>query len=365
MAGGWNNSLLEAALQNAGVGLMVQDRNRRIVAINPTFEEITGWRWKDIRGKGCDEVFRCHTASGKSIVDELCPGVQVINEEQPTVTRELVINRGDGSECWVEVKVFPINDLRGEIEYIVSTFQDVSEKKKYSEELLRIKTLATMGQLAAELAHEVKNPLNAIQIQLLCMEQEIATHKEFTQGHIPEVVSRVKEEVTRLNGLVDNCLKFSRSSNLVIKGEPLGPILEELVELVAAQARLSGINIMLKVEGGLPHVMADREKLKQAILNVVLNAFEAMPDGGTLSLLAARDGDMVKVISRDTGHGIPEDVRENIFKLFYTTKRDGTGIGLPLAQNIVQAHGGSISCTSSDKGTEFVIELPLERFKTR
>ncbi|MFQ5956820.1 MAG: nitrogen regulation protein NR(II) [Candidatus Brocadiales bacterium] len=360
MAGGWNNSLLEAALQNAGVGLMVQDRDRRIVAINATFEKITGWRWKDIGGKACNEVFQCHTASGKTIIDAMCPGVQVIHGELPRVIRELLINRGDGGECWVEVIVFPIKDSEGKAKYVVSTFQDISERKKYSEELLRSKTLATMGLLAAELAHEVKNPLNAIQIQMLLLEQEISIHKESTRGHIPEVVSRVKEEVVRLNELVDNCLKFSRSGNIVLKREALGPILEELLELVEPQAGLSGIRIKLEIEEGLPRVMADREKLKQVILNLVLNAFGAMPDGGTLSLLAERDGDMVKVISRDTGCGIPEDMKDNIFKLFYTTKRDGTGIGLPIAQNIVQAHGGSISCASSEKGTEFVITLPLE-----
>lgn len=364
MDGGWNNSLLEASLQNAGVGLMVQDRNRRIVAVNTTFEKITGWRWQDISGQGCDEVFRCHTASGKTIIDELCPGLQVFNEERPKVTRELVINRGDGSECWLEVTVFPIRDSSGNIKYIVSTFQDISEKKRYSEELLRIKTLATMGQLAAELAHEVKNPLNSIQLQILLIEQELSAHKELTQGHIQEVLGRVKEEIARLNDFAENCLKFSRSGNLTLREENLGSILTELVELVSPQASLSGINVRLEVEAGIPDVSVDRERLKQALLNVVLNAFEAMPDGGTLTLKAVRAGDVAKVISRDTGHGIPADVRDDVFKLFYTTKRDGSGIGLPLAQNIIQAHGGSISYDSSDNGTEFVIELPL-RDRTR
>ncbi len=365
MTGNWDISLLRAVWQNAGVGLMVQDRDRQIVAVNPFFEEITGWRWSEISGKRCDTVFGCHTASGKCIPETDCPGLKVIKTGAPRVTRELLINTDDGAERWVEATVFPIKDAKGNIEYIVSTFQDTSEKKRFAKELLHTKTLATLGQLASELAHEVKNPLNAIQIQMQLLEQEFSSHNKSPQGRIPETVSKVKEEVARLNDLVDNCLKFSRSGNLILKSEALGSILEDLVKLVAPQANLIGINIKQEVPNDLPNVMVDKEKLKQALLNVVLNAFEAMPDGGTLTLLASSDGNAVKIISRDTGQGISEDVKDHIFELFYTTKKDGTGIGLPLSHNIIQAHGGSLSCTSSDRGTEFVIELPLENLTTR
>ncbi len=358
MTGGWNNNLLEAVWQNAGVGLMVQDRKRHIIAVNPSFERITGWRWKDIKGKRCDLVFGCHTSSGKPLPEDVCPGTKVINGEVSRIARELLICTNNGRDCWVEATVFPIKDKDGDIEYIISSFQDISEKKRYSEELLHIKTLATLGQLAAELAHEIKNPLNAIQIQMQLVEHEITADKKLTQGDMPEIISKVKEEVSRLNNLVDTCLKFSRPGTLVLKNEALGPILENLVGLVAAQADLNGVNIEMTVEEGLPHVMADSGKLKQALLNIVLNAFEAMPDGGTFTLTATRDGNLVKITARDTGCGIPEDARDNIFELFYTSKINGTGIGLPTAHNIIQAHGGTLTCNSSDRGTEFLIELP-------
>ncbi|MEE9514420.1 MAG: ATP-binding protein [Candidatus Brocadiales bacterium] len=360
MVSGWDVNLLRAVWLNAGVGLMVQDSDRQIIAVNPSFEQITGWHWRDIGGKRCDLVFGCHTSSGKCIHDEDCPGLRVINGEVPRVTREFLINLDDGRECWVEATVFPIKDDEGRVEYIVTTFQDTSEKKRYSAELLHTKTLASLGQLASELAHEVKNPLNAIQIQMQLLEQEISSHKEASRGEIPEMVSKVKEEVTRLTGLVDNCLKFSRSGNLVLKREALGPLLEDLVQLVMPQADLIGVKIRLDAEKNLPAVMVDKEKLRQALLNIVINAFEAMPDGGTLTIRAARDGDAVKMICKDTGRGVPEDVKDNIFELFFTTKKGGTGIGLPLSHNIIQSHGGTLSCNSDDRGTEFVIELPLE-----
>lgn len=358
---GWDSRLLQAVLDNAGVGLMVQDRQRRILALNPAFEEITGWSWKEVAGRECVEVFGCHTSSGKCIINKFCPGVRVIEGEAPKVSRELIINKGNGEKRWVEVTVSAIKGDEGRVEYIVSILRDISEKKKYSEELLRVKTLATLGQLASELAHEIKNPLNSIQIQMLLLEREISQHKALPQEHIRELVNRVREEIVRLNDLTNSCLKFSSSGSLSLRYEALGPILEELVALITPQASLSGVRVELEVEEDLPPVMVDREKIRQALLNMVLNALEAMPDGGVLCLKAQRKEKGMKLVVKDTGYGIPEDVKDRVFELFYTTKKGGTGIGLPLAQNIVQAHGGYISFSTSEGGTEFVITLPLEK----
>ncbi|MFN3467933.1 MAG: ATP-binding protein [Candidatus Brocadiales bacterium] len=128
--------------------------------------------------------------------------------------------------------------------------------------------------------------------------------------------------------------------------------------LIEPQANLGGIDVGLAVEADLPRVLLDKEKFKQALLNLLLNALEAMPDGGNLYLRAWQEAGSVRLSIRDTGKGIPDEVKERVFELFYTTKEGGTGIGLPLAHNVVQAHGGTISFNSSVKGTEFVITLP-------
>ena len=351
--------LLQAVLQNAGVGLMIQDRARRIVLLNPAFEEITGWRWQEIGGKECPEVFKCRTSTGKCLMDNFCPGLKIIEKETQEISRELLINRRDGGEKWVEVTVSPIRAEGGEVEYIVSIFKDISEKKRYSEELLKTKTLATLGQLAAELAHEVKNPLNSINIQLHLIEKELGSTTDYSGKGIAELVSRTKEEIKRLNNLVNRCLSFSRPHQLYLQQEDLKSILEDLVGLIEPQANLAGIDVILIIETGLPKVMLDKERFKQALLNLLVNALEAMPDGGYLHLVACMEDDSVKLYIKDTGKGIPEEVKERIFELFYTTKKEGTGIGLPLAHNIIQAHGGSISFSSSSAGTEFVITLPI------
>lgn len=354
-----DKKLLLAVLQNAGVGLMVQDKTLRIILVNPVFEDITGWKWEEIGGKECSSVFGCHTSSGKCLFDSGCPGLKAIGEECQTVSRELLINRRDGSERWVEVTVSSIKDARGSVEYIVSTFKDIDEKKRYSEELLHAKTLATLGELAAELAHEVKNPLNSVQIQMHLIEKELKGMPDISAKGISELVSRTKEEIKRLNGLVEQCLSLSRSNQLCLQQEDLQSLLEDLIGLIKPQANLQGTSVELTVGPSLPRVMLDRGKLRQALLNLLLNALEAMPDGGHLFLNAWVDTDSVKLSIRDTGNGIPEELKGRVFDLFFTTKNGGSGIGLPLAYNIIQAHGGTITFDSSVKGTEFVITLPM------
>ncbi len=351
--------LLEAILRNAKAGLMVQDRARRIVLLNPAFEEITGWRWQEIGGKECTTIFSCQTPSGKCLMDNFCPGLKVIEEKNPVISRELLINRADGSKRWVEVTVTPIKTESGYVEYIVSTFNDISEKKKYSEELLRIKTLATLGQLAAELAHEIKNPINSINIHMHLIEKELTKLPDTLGKGSLELILRVKEEITRLNSLANECLNFSRSTQLYPRREDLKSIVEALIKLIEPQANLMGISVKFIVPGTLPEVVLDKEKIKQALLNLLINALEAMPDGGQLCLRVWQESDTVKLSIGDTGQGIPDEIKENIFELFYTTKEGGTGIGLPLANNIIQAHGGAISFDTSAKGTVFVITLPI------
>ncbi len=324
----WDKKLLQAVLQSTGVGLMVQDRARRIVFLNTVFEEITGWKWRDIGGKECSTVFGCHTPTGKCLMDDLCPGQKVIEGggEGEGISRELIINRGDGGERWVEVTVSPIKGREGKVEYIVSIFKDISEKKRYSEELLKTKTLATLGQLAAELAHEIKNPLNSIHIQLRLMEKELAGVSGESGRGFTELLSRTKEELRRLNELVNQCLSFSRSTQLYPRQEDLEPLLKDLVGLIEPQANLGGINVELMVEANLPRVRVDKEKFRQAILNLLLNAMEAMPDGGQLHLRAWHEvgsgpagsglAASVKLSIKDTGRGIPDEIKGKVFELF-------------------------------------------------
>ncbi len=341
---------------------MIQDMNRRVVFFNRACEEITKWSRKDIIGKDCGDIFMCHTSTGMCLTEKFCPGMEVFHGAVAKGLRELLIRRGDGSESWVKMSVSPINDNEGNTTHIVSVIEDVSDVKKFSDEVTRSKTLSTLGAFAAELSHEIKNPLNAMNIQMTVLGREIQDIQKLSgkaKNELLEIVSIVQKELNRLSGFVEECLHFSKTGELNKNNIDISDILNEIVSLLLPQAQLQGIQIELETAGELHKVLVDRDKIKQAILNILINGIEAMPDGGTLHVSAKSSGPDICISCQDTGPGIPDEIKDKVFNLFYTTKDGGTGLGLSFAQNIVQAHGGIIRLEESFKGSNFVITLPV------
>jgi signal transduction histidine kinase len=225
-------------------------------------------------------------------------------------------------------------------------------------EVARRQRLATLGHMAAAVSHEVRNPLNAISMGLQRL------HAEFRPTAEPADYDRVLElvggEVRRLNALVEEFLSLARPP--VLRPEPvrLGDVLEEVVGLIEPEARQTGVRIERVVPGDLPPLVADRDRLKQVVLNLARNALEAMPDGGTCRLEAGRAPHALTLTVADSGPGIPPEARDRIFEPYYTTKVKGLGLGLPIARQIVEAHGGAITVEpAASGGTRFRIILPL------
>ncbi|MHC4140263.1 MAG: ATP-binding protein [Planctomycetota bacterium] len=185
--------------------------------------------------------------------------------------------------------------------------RDITEEKMFNEELVRSKTLSTLGQYSNELAHEIKNPLNAINIQMSLLEREIDKHDLSTGEELANVVKVVKEEISRLNKLAKDCLSFSKSGDLNRTEEDIGRIFEELLSLITPHADLNGVNIYLTMSGNCPQVLVDRDKLKQAFLNLILNAIEAMTGGGDIAINISKKDSYLNVSIKDTGPGISED----------------------------------------------------------
>ena len=356
------NQILIQALDCASKGIMIQDVNRKVVFFNHACEEITKWPKKKIVGKDCGDIFQCHTSTGMCLTEKFCPGMEIFQGRLSETSRELLIKRGDGSEVWVETSASAIRDSRGKVTHIVTIVENISERKKFSDEVLRSKTLSTLGVFTAELAHEIKNPLNAMHIQMALMEREIREIPkigEKSKKELLNTVSIVQKELIRLSGFVEECLHFSKTGELNESYVDICEILNEIVSLLMPQAQLNGIQVELEVHSALPKIKVDRDKIKQAILNIMINGVEAMPDGGTLRVGAKRSGNEILVSCQDTGPGIPDEIKDKIFDLFYTTKDGGTGIGLSFAQNIVQAHGGVIRLEQTHKGSKFVIAIPI------
>jgi signal transduction histidine kinase len=221
--------------------------------------------------------------------------------------------------------------------------------------------LAALGEMAAGLAHEIRNPLGAIKgaAQFLVPQG---------RGDDDEWLQVIVEEVDRLNGVVTQFLDYSRPLKSTPAPTDVNDVLERTAKLVRAELPAS-VELVLDLGARLPRVQTDAEQLKQVLINLFRNAVQAMPGGGKIfvatsipdeGLRLLRPPDTVELRVRDTGPGIPEEHRENIFVPFFTTKEKGTGLGLAICQRLIRHHGGSISLLARPpgEGAEFVIRLP-------
>lgn len=223
-------------------------------------------------------------------------------------------------------------------------------------EMARRERLATMGNMAAAVAHEIRNPLNAVSmgLQRLGAEFQPADAQEYRR-----LLGVVRGEVGRLNTIVEEFLSLARPVPLALVPVKADEVLRELGVLLEPEAAKRGVRIVVEAPTGLPPVLADRARLTQVLLNLGLNAVEAMPTGGTLTLGAAPAGEQLALTVADTGDGISPDVRPRLFEPYVTTKPRGLGLGLAIARRIMEDHGGRIEVASeSGRGSRFTVVLP-------
>jgi signal transduction histidine kinase len=222
--------------------------------------------------------------------------------------------------------------------------------------------LAALGRLTSGVAHEVKNPLNAMMIHLELVKARLAAPRPDLPG-VRESLDIIGAEIRRLDRVVNGFLKFVRSHELALKPVDLNALAQGVVALLEAEWKPARIRFALALDGGCPRISGDEELLRQALLNVVVNACQAMPAGGTVTLETRRPGrEWVAVAVTDEGTGIAPEDRERIFSLYYTTKPEGSGIGLSLVYRIVQMHDGVIDVETPEGqqgGTRMTIRLPV------
>jgi len=226
--------------------------------------------------------------------------------------------------------------------------------KDTQEQLVQAAKLAAIGELAANIAHEINNPLTSVlgYAELMREEEDIES--------IMRDLEIIESESLRARDIVQQLLEFSKKWPLKISKVDVNRLLKEVLELVSLNLKNSGINIV-KDFSRLPSISADANQLKQVFLNLINNAVQAMPDGGTLSIRTAKVDNSVVIEVSDTGTGIPDNVAQKIFEPFFTTKKDrGTGLGLPISYRIIKKHGGKIEVKNRvDKGTTFRVILPV------
>jgi signal transduction histidine kinase len=247
----------------------------------------------------------------------------------------------------------------------VALSAEIAGRKRLEIAKIQSERLAAMGTMAAEVAHEIRNPLSSIVLNLDLLQKEVGK-LAVTSRHPPDegrlLVEEVRAEVCRIQRVLADYLQFARKSGSRREPVRLNTLLEQKLAFMQCEFKRVGVKLRTTFDPSLPPVEADGEQLWQAMLNLVRNSLEAMPDGGELAVSTRRDETHAVVQFRDNGHGMAATQLEQVFTPFFTTKTAGTGLGLSLVQQIVTEHGGQVECVSApDRGSTFAILLPLTR----
>jgi two-component system, sporulation sensor kinase E len=260
------------------------------------------------------------------------------------------------NRSWIS-NAFPIKNKCGEIIGAISIGHDITEYELLRKEILRLDRLNIVGQMAASVAHEVRNPMTVARgyIQRLLMKTGDTYSTQF---------NTVIEELDRANNIINNFLSLARNKYVEKRDESLGKIISDIYPLIESEALERNMNCRMILQENLPKLLLNTEEMKQLILNLSMNALDAMDEHGELVLSCEFQqgaGEVILSVS-DTGCGIDADNLAMVFDPFYTTKKAGSGLGLPVCKSIVERHGAAI-CVHSEpgKGTVFAVRFPVEK----
>lgn len=220
--------------------------------------------------------------------------------------------------------------------------------------------LAYWGALAGGLAHEIKNPLSTMSISLQLLLEDLKASPQVHSGKIRPRIEMLTGEVERLQRIVNDFLTLAKDPELVLEPRNPNELIEAMEQFIGPELRRKGIHVVTQLDSRAPDIPLDADHFRQVLINIIRNAIDAMPAGGTLTLQSRVEGGEILVEVIDTGHGVPPDVLPRIFDGFFSTRPGGTGIGLAISRRIVENHGGSIDCESTPgRGSRFIIRLPV------
>jgi signal transduction histidine kinase len=344
---------LDQIMTNLQDGILLYTHDARAVLVSDSVERFLGISRAEILGSRLHEVFSRNTRLGRLVRESFDARMALVQEEITTETGR-----------HVEISLDFIHDDRAvypqETLGALLTLHDVESVREIESDLELSRRLAAIGRLTAGVGHEVKNPINAIVVHLELLRNKLGDSDHKAMRHLEVIES----EIQRLDRVVQTLVDFSRPVELQLKEQDLRRVVSGVLMLASAELETRDVY----VESDLPDrpVLAkvDSDLLKQALLNVVLNGAQAMAEGGKLEVRLAEDGRMAHLSIHDQGSGISPEVRDKIFDLYFTTKKDGSGIGLAMTYRIVELHNGSIEVESdATHGTTFILRFPLNTFQ--
>ena len=336
-------------LASMDAGVITTDKDAVITSTNPSGRKLIG-----LRGDGVGEKL-ADVGPGHALLGELCGEIK--DHRLPIRDRDYSIVRG-GQRTTLRAGCTMLHNRQNEQIGMVIHVRDVTERVFIEERLRRMERYMGLGSLAAGLQHEIKNPLSALSlhIQLLC---ERLTG-EAADAEITELLDILNTEVRRIGDVLDGFRNYASVSQIGRAAVDVEQLIDKLIRLLRPQAEKQRVNIRVETpRNSVGMIHADSIRLEQVLLNLALNALAAMPDGGTLSFTFAKEKQSVRIGVSDSGSGISPEIQSQIFDPYFTTRNNGTGMGLAICEKIVRQHEGSIDFQTSDKGTEFTLRLPV------
>jgi PAS domain S-box-containing protein len=335
------NPVVKEILDGIEIGVVLLNREGKIIFANRASEEILEYKRDFLLGRRLLSLF-------------------------PQGDKELGMQKGNGQVFFHKKKggvpfkllIVPYHDSQGKERGRVANLQDMTQIYKMQEEILRIDRLAYLGEFSSTLAHEIRNPLAGIKTTAQALSEELgqdASKKEY--------IDRIIKEIDRLNDLLRTFFSFAKPQRLDLIPCRIEEIIKEVKVLLAKEAEKARITIQEVYGDNLPSVPLDTNQMQQVFMNLFLNALEAMPAGGELTVEINRQNSQegwIQVKVKDTGNGIAPEHLKKIFDPFFTTKSKGSGLGLAITHKIVEGHGGTIGVESAlGKGSTFILSLPV------
>lgn len=331
----------ENILQSVPSGVISFDNELRITKINQSAEKILGVNSSDITGKSYDEVF-------KSPVKDLIQNKKIIERQEMNYTTT------HGRRIWLGLTFSPLKDSTGSPIGHILVFTDLTHLKAIESQIQLRDKLSSLGEISAGMAHELRNPMGVIAGYTKILFKKV-------DESLKPIINAISKEINAMDRIISDFLSFSKPANLAITDIDIKNLIEDCVKSSIGERKDIIINLELY---NLPSVKGDEVLLRQAFINLIQNAIEAMPSEGTLTIKSApfysHDGEFLDIFISDTGHGISEDIINKIFLPFFTTKEKGTGLGLAIVHKIIISHGGNITVNSSKNGTTFKIRLRIK-----
>jgi len=328
----------------------------RIVDINDTLLNKIGLKRNEAIGRFCYEITH-HQSTPCSGNQHPCPLKKVVQTGKPSQTTHIHLGKND-NELYYSISCYPFiqhNEIAGVIEVSKDITQDIQIQKT----MMQQEKMVSIGRLSAGVANEINNPLTTILTSAMLSQEEVDP-----ESSVYQELQTISNEALRCRKIVKSLLDFSRQTRPSKKKSNLNEVVQESFVLTRKQAAFNDVSVSVEFEENLPLVNIDQDQIQQTMINLVLNAIEATPPGGSVKLKTGYipGSKEVQVEVTDTGVGIAPENINKIFEPFFTTRESGTGLGLSISQGIIEQHGGTIEVKSQlGKGTSFVISLPLDK----